>query len=366
MSMFSMLVKPASSLCNMRCKYCFYADVSDSRAVKSYGVMAADTAHILVDRAIEQAGEKGEVHVAFQGGEPILAGLAFFEDFTAYAAAKAPAGIRFSYSIQTNGYLLNEDWCAFLAKRRFLVGLSFDGTPELHDFLRTDAAGSGTARQVLRAAKLMDRAGVAYNILTVVTRQAAKHPRQIFSFLKKSGFGFVQFIPCLPPFDLEVETPPYALTPRLYAAFLKDLFRLWYDAFLQGDYISIRLFDNLVRLAGGGPPEQCGMLGFCQPQFVVEADGGVYPCDFYVVDEYRMGSVKDSSFAALRESPAVESFLRPAPESPLCKACPYYKVCGGGCRRYRDFYFSEEGYCPHRDFLTQTWPAIRQIAATLR
>lgn len=374
MRQFSMLIKPASSLCNMRCKYCFYADVSDSRRVKSYGIMTGETARLLIDRALEAVGGRGRLHIAFQGGEPTLAGLDFFRAFTAYAAEKKPSGVRIEYAIQTNGQLLDEDWCRLLAKERFLVGLSFDGTPELHDFLRPDSKGAGTAKRVLQAAALMDAAGVDYNILTVVTRQAAKHPRQIFSYCQKRGFRFIQFIPCLPPFEGKEDAPfhdpfhapSHALTPRLYAAFLKDMFRLWREALAKGEYISVRLFDNLVRLAGGGPPEQCGMLGFCQPQFVVEADGGVYPCDFYVLDAYRMGSVREKDFRELADSPALTDFLRPVEKNPLCGQCPCLKICGGGCRRYRDFYFSEAGYCPYRDFLTACWPDILKIARRLR
>ncbi len=365
MRQFSMLVKPASSLCNMRCTYCFYADVSNSRTVKSYGVMTGEAARLLIDRGLEAVGERGRLHIAFQGGEPTLAGLDFYKNFTAYAAAQKPPGVEIAYAIQTNGYLLDEDWCRLLAREGFLVGLSFDGTPDLHDFLRLDAAGAGTAKRVLQAAALLDAAGVEYNVLTVVTRQAARHPRQIFSFCQKQGFGFIQFIPCLPPFEGEQDTPPYALTPRLYAAFLKDMFFLWRQALERGEYVSIRLFDNLVRMAGGEPPEQCGMLGFCRPQFVVEADGGVYPCDFYVLDAYRMGSIWESGFGELSQSPALLEFLRPLKKNPLCGGCPFLRVCGGGCRRYRDFYFSEAGYCPYRDFLTACQPDILKVARRL-
>lgn len=365
MPQLAMLIKPASSLCNMRCKYCFYADVSDSRQVKSYGVMSADTARAVIDRGLEFVGPRGRLHMAFQGGEPTVAGLSFFETFTAYAASRKPDGVELAYSIQTNGLVIDKAWAALFKKHGFLVGLSFDGTPELHDFLRPDAAGRGTARRVLETASLLDRAGVDLNILTVVTRQAAKHPAKIYQFYKKSGFSFVQFIPCLPPFE-EEKGQSHALTPRLYAAFLKELFHLWESDLIRGTYVSIRLFDNLARLAAGRRPEQCGMLGFCQPQFVVEADGGVYPCDFYVLDQYRMGCLLETGFRELESSPALAEFLKPAEKGTLCAECPCLSFCGGGCKRYRPFYFMEEGYCPYRDFLLECWPGFRRIAAGLR
>lgn len=365
MPQLALLIKPASSLCNMRCKYCFYADISDSRQVKSYGIMAAETARGVIDRAFSFVGERGGLHIAFQGGEPTVAGLPFFESLAAYAAQKKPAGVDLHFSIQTNGLVIDEAWAKFLKQYGFLVGLSFDGTSELHDFLRPDAAGRPTARRVLETARLLNAQGVDCNILTVVTKQAARHPGKIYRFYKSRGFSFIQFIPCLPPLE-KAEDQPYALPPRMYACFLKELFLLWRADLESGEYVSIRLFDNLTRMAAGQSPEQCGLLGFCQPQFVVEADGGVYPCDFYVLDAYRMGSLPQDDIPALLQSPVLQEFLSPTERRGLCTGCPHLPICGGGCKRYRGFYFSQPGYCPYRDFLDECWPGFRLLARRLR
>ena len=129
----------------------------------------------------------------------------------------------------------------------------------------------------------------------------------------------------------------------------------------------MRLFDNLVRMAAGQPPEQCGMLGQCQCQFVAEADGSVYPCDFYVLDEYRLGFIQESSFEELAQSLGMTKFLEDGRTgtSSLCEECWVRPICGGGCRRYRSFYFSKEGYCPYGDFLSACARDIRWLAKIL-
>ncbi len=361
---FSVLIKPASSACNLRCRYCFYADVSDSRAVKNYGNMTADTAHTLIDKAYA-ASRGGTVSFAFQGGEPTLAGLDFFKDFTTYAAGTCPKGTTLAYSIQTNGTLLTDEWCTFLKEHGFLVGLSMDGHKKEHDFCRVDAKGEGTFTTVMEAAKRLRAHKVDFNILTVLTKPLARHPQQLMAFYKKNDFKFVQIIPCLDP--LENAGGDYSLTPELYASFLKTFFRLWVEEFRKGNYISVRLFDNLVRMAAGQPPEQCGMLGQCQCQFVAEADGSLYPCDFYVLDDYRLGFVQESTFEEMMKSPGMEKFLNDskATVNPMCKDCWVQPICGGGCRRYRDFYFTKEGYCPYGDFLSACARDIRWLAKIL-
>jgi uncharacterized protein len=273
----------------MRCSYCFYHSTSSARETPSYGLMGEATAHALIDRAFSHLPSPFSVSFLFQGGEPTLAGLPFFREFIRYAKERLPARCEVRYALQTNGLLIDEDWCAFLKENRFLVGLSLDGDKDVHDLLRIDAAGKGTFSRVLAAAKLFDKIGVDYNILTVVTRTLARRIRAVWNTYQKLGFRYLQFIPCLPPFDGAEEK--HALTPALYATFLKESFALWADGIRRGNYVSVRFFDNLVLLLRGMPAEQCGLSGRCRFQFVTEADGGVYPCDFYCLDEFRCGNI---------------------------------------------------------------------------
>ena len=340
----TLLIKPASSLCNLRCRYCFYHDLAENRNIGSYGMMPPETAEKLIDRAVEAAGKS--ISFAFQGGEPSLAGLGFFEHFVAYAEAalsKSKKRLQLGYSIQTNGVNITEEFAKFLKAHNFLVGLSLDGPKEINDFLRADPKGGGTHGRITKTAELFDRLKVDYNILTVITAQTAKHTEKIYNYFKGRGFAYLQFIPCLEPLGVSSFDAVYSLTPKLYEKFLITLFGLWYSDFAQGRYISIRFFDNLVRIAAGQPPEQCGTQGFCAGQFVVEADGSVFPCDFYCVDNWKTGNILDMSFDEIYNSPNMQKFLETslygkyfAAEREKCEACGVYYLCRGGCRRDRD------------------------------
>jgi uncharacterized protein len=344
----SVLIKPASSLCNLRCGYCFYHDLAEGRDTRSYGIMSSEVTDILIGKAIDAA-EKS-VSFMFQGGEPSLAGLDYFRYFTDKAgkARLMNKNIQVNYAIQTNGININEEFAGFFKAHDFLVGLSLDGVKDINDFFRVDNNGGGTFNKIIRTAGLFDKLNVDYNILTVVTAQAARHIEKIYNFYKKQRFMYLQFIPCLEPLQMQgapglPRPAAHLLTPGLYERFLIDLFRLWHRDFIAGKYISIRFFDNLVRIAAGQPPEQCGTLGFCSGQFVIESDGSVFPCDFYCVDNWKLGNILDMSFEELYNSPNMQRFRETSvvagdgvPDVAKCKSCKVYYLCRGGCRRDRD------------------------------
>ncbi|MCL2160180.1 MAG: radical SAM protein, partial [Oscillospiraceae bacterium] len=248
----SVLIKPASSLCNLRCGYCFYHDLAESRDIGSYGIMKPETAEALIEKAVEAA--QKSISFAFQGGEPSLAGLDIFEYFTACVSeklAKNQKKLQINYSIQTNGVGITEDFAKFLKAHKFLVGLSLDGVREINDYYRVDATGQGTHGKIIKTAQLFDRLGVDYNILTVVSSQTARHIKKIYNYYKAQGFSYLQFIPCLEPLGAKPFSSRHFLSPALYERFLTDLFLLWHGDFAAGRYISIRFFDNLVRIAAG-------------------------------------------------------------------------------------------------------------------
>nr|WP_283243664.1 SPASM domain-containing protein [Feifania hominis] len=340
----------------MRCSYCFYRDESEHRETASHGIMTRDTAARLIDRAAQYAGGES-VHFAFQGGEPTLAGLDFFAEFCAEAVQKC--GSQTHFSIQTNGLLLDESWCALLRQYRFLVGLSLDGAPGQHDRHRRLLDGGASAGAVLGAKRLLEEHRIDYNILTVVTEALSGQARDYFSFLLENRVSHVQCIPCLAPLG---GGGVDALTPRGYGRFLRELFGEWFAALRAGNYVSVRLFDNVLMMLRGFAPEQCGLYGACRIQFVVEADGSVYPCDFYALDEYRMGSL-DEPLEALEQSAAAARFLGGRVENPaICAGCKAFGICRGGCRRERELLHGERGYCPYQEFLYSAYPALRRIA----
>lgn len=355
------LIKPASSTCNMRCRYCFYADVAQHRAVENNGIMKPAVMDALIERALA-VGDDAEITFAFQGGEPTCAGLDFFRAFTEAVAARR-GNQTIHYALQTNGYLIDDAWCDLFREHGFLVGVSLDGYRELHDWLRPDARGAGTFDRVMGAIKRLRAAGVDVNVLTVLTAQLARHPQQLYRFYQKQNIDFIQLIPCLP--GLEDAEDEFSLTPELFASFYRVFFRLWVEEFQRGTYRSVTLFDNLIPLFVGQPPQQCGMLGSCAPQFVVESTGDVYPCDFYVLDRYRCGNVLTDTVDDMAAAPALEAFLsEPRRPCAVCADCPFERICHKNCKRLNIAYYRED-YCGYRAFLEEAAPTMRAIARAL-
>ena len=343
------LIKPASGACNMRCKYCFYENEVVIRKEDHSVFMTLDTAQLLIYQAFsciesEKRGEKNTVPIsfAFQGGEPTLAGLDFFNKFIemvqTYNVRKYPV----QYTIQTNGLLLNEEWADFFAKNNFLVGISIDGDKALHESLRPDAVGRSTWDRVTRNLRLLQDKHVETNLLCVVTRQCAKHPEKYYRVLKNLGVSFLQFIPCLDPLDVPRGSMQYSLTPKLYGSFLSGLFDEWYWDWKSGHYTSIRLFDDYIHLAMGLPAGTCATSGSCGAYFVVEGDGTLYPCDFYCLNEWKIGKLGEASLAEYAKSEIETHFLEEGTKHPSeCSSCRFYPLCFGGCKR--DWYQDSDG-----------------------
>ena len=367
MKSITLLIKPASSLCNLRCRYCFYADIAGQRTVPSYGIMTMDTAERLIASAFQAVGNSGQIQFTFQGGEPTLAGLPFFQRFVELAQAHSRPGVEIHWSIQTNGMVLDDTWAAFFRDHNFLVGLSADGTREVHDACRVDPEGNGTWQTVAAAAALLKQYDVSFNLLCVVTKQCARRAQKVYHALQKLGSGYIQFIPCLDALEEQRGSASYSLTPEAYGSFLCTLFDAWYLDWKGGRYTSVRLFDDYVHLAMGMPAGTCATSGSCGAYFVIEADGSVYPCDFYVLDGWKLGALGETPLAAMGQGPLARQFLQEGLEHPApCAACPWQDLCFGGCKR--DWTADADGrkqnyYCPaFRRFFDHAAPRLAQIA----
>lgn len=342
MRSLSLLIKPASSLCNLRCQYCFYHDVSEHREIPSYGMMQPDLLENIVRQAFIES--DGPVTFAFQGGEPTLTGLDFYENLISLVSRYNTKRLPVHYALQTNGQVIDDQWSRFLARNHFLVGLSLDGDKATHDALRTDAQGKGSYSKVMQTVASFRKHQVEFNILTVVNSNVARHIEKIYRFYRRQKFDFVQFIPCLTPIGTDPADIHFSLTAERYAQFLIKLFDLWYADLMNGHYTSIRHFDNWVRMMAGQRPELCGMTGECTCQLVIEADGSVYPCDFYVTDNWRLGFVTQQSFAELTGSEKALEFIQHSHQlDPACSECQWYPLCRGGCRRDRELFPPESG-----------------------
>lgn len=346
----SILIKPASANCNMDCRYCFYKCLSSNREQYNLGFMSDEVLDNLIKNAIEYADEY--LTFAFQGGEPTLAGIDFFKNVVRlqkqYATLKP--SLRIDNTIQTNGVMLNDEWCEFFYKENFLVGVSLDGPRKNHDLARIMADGKESFTKVMQGIELLKKHKVDFNILTVVTEQLSKKASALYRFYKRNGFNYVQLIPCMDEEERqsglsrdENKGATYAIKPESYGRFLNEFFDIWYEDFKRGDIMDVRMFSNLAQMMVGYPPEECGMCGKCDAYFVVEGDGSVYPCDFYCMDAYRFGMVKDS-FIKLKNSEKVKEFESTSVTKPeKCRKCEYYDLCRGGCRRFRETGLNEEG-----------------------
>ena len=361
MKYISFLIKPASSACDMRCSYCFYRDVADHRAHAVRERMSERTMRALVDRALA-LGDDAQVTFAFQGGEPTLAGIEFFRAFTGYVDSRR-TGQHVSYALQTNAHTLTPEWAALFRGHGFLVGVSVDAYRELHDSLRRDVSLGGTHARVMESVGMLRDAGVDFNVLTVLSAQLARHPQRVFKFYQREGIDYVQLIPCLAGFD--GEGAEYALTPRAFFSFYRTFFDLWLREVRAGHVMSVGLFDNIMQMSLGQYPQACGMLGRCAPQFVVESNGDVYPCDFYALDEYRCGNVREDSLEAMATCEPMRAFLaEPRRPCSACADCPFEGICHRNCKRLNASYYDDD-YCGYRAFLEYAYEPLARVARML-
>ncbi len=326
----SVMIKPVSGACNLACKYCFYADESANRAVPCYGTMNADTVRNLVRKAFIYADRS--VSFAFQGGEPLLAGVEFYRKFISTVNSYNSRNLPVGYSVQTNATLLTDEYCSFFSENGFLVGVSLDGTEETHDANRIYAGGGGTYADVKRGIALLKKHRVEFNILCVLTNGLTDRIRSVWKEL--SEYGHLQFIPCIEPFGAQ-GTP--LLSAEAYGKALVEIFDMYEKTQLTASPVRERRLDNYLYILSGLPPQQCGMAGGCGISFLCEADGSIFPCDFYALDEWKLGNINETSFARMENGETMQSFLAKGLELPsACRECKYLPICRGGCKRDRE------------------------------
>lgn len=349
------MIKPASSLCNLSCEYCFYKDVSEHREHLGFGKMDRETAEILIKKTLDFASGE-QVAFAFQGGEPTLAGLDFFRFFVEKVKLLNTKKSPVFYSIQTNGTTINGEWADFFRENGFLVGLSLDGNYEDNKF-RKKPNGDNSYYKITSAAEILRRHNADFNILTVLTGYCAENGEKIYKFFRSKGYRYLQFIPCLRPFDSDEQSELY-MTADQYGDFLIKVFNLYVKDYVRHNYISIRQFDNWVRSFLRQPTEQCGIMGHCTHQFVAEANGNIYPCDFYCTDEYLLGNIKTDDLLTMVNSPTAKKFILESLDIPeRCKKCNVYPICrAGGCKRTQ----LSEDYCKaYKKFFNSCLPLFR-------
>ena len=345
MQPFAVIVKPVGSRCNMRCSYCYYLEKDRFSAHEQQSVMS----DALLERLISQtiAASPGPmVSFTWHGGEPTLAGLDFYRRVVELQKKYLPEGWQAWNNLQTNGLLLDRDWCRFLAENRFDVGVSVDGSELIHDRNRRDLGGNATYDRVRRSVERLMKAGIAPDLLCTVTSDSAADPLGTYRALRDLGSGWMQFIPVLVRQE-DGTMSPQSVSPEAYGDFLVTIFDEWTRNDLGK--VDVQLFAETARVFAGGNASLCTLTPECGRIPVVEEDGGVYSCDHFVDPEHRLGYLRDETALAEYMDSAVQRDFGESKRSALtaqCRACPYLACCGGGCKKDR-YALSRDGESGH-------------------
>ena len=354
-----LMVKPASSRCNISCEYCFYNETACNRKISDYGLMKEETICEIIRKASEFCGS-GICAIGFQGGEPMLAGLDFYKNILKYIK-KEKMKTNFIFTIQTNGILINEEWAEFFRDNNFLTGISLDGTEKIHNNNRKNRNGQGTFHEVMKSIELLKKYNAEFNILTVVTKELADNIEEVYNFYKENGFNYLQFIPYIET-EQDMRAGKYMLTSEVYTDFLNRLFDLWYKDLINDKGVSIRYFDNIIGLFLGYPYEACDMRGVCSCQNIIESDGSIYPCDFYVYDKYKLGNTAENTFEEILQSKKTEEFiLKSISSNAECRACKYRALCCNGCKKHRDNENKNRFCSTYKEFFSKHADKFKEI-----
>jgi uncharacterized protein len=341
-SAFHVLAKPTGAICNLDCKYCFF--LSKEELYPNSRFRMTDE---MLERYIRQqfVGQHGpEVNIAWQGGEPTLMGLDFFRRSVELAEQYRRPDQTVQHTIQTNGTLLDEDWCVFLREHRVLVGLSIDGPRPMHDAYRVDKGGHPTFDKVMRAARLMQEHHVDFNVLCTVNAANADHPLEVYRFFRDElGARFIQLIPIVERVNSDGRTrvqegstvTERSVTAEQWGRFLSTIFDEW----VRRDVgtVFVQMFDAALASWVGAPPAICIFSETCGDAVALEHTGDLYSCDHFVEPGYLLGNIADTSLAKLVASPPQRAFGAAKRDTlpRYCRECPVRFACHGECPKNR-------------------------------
>jgi uncharacterized protein len=332
---FQVFAKPAGAVCNLDCRYCYYLDKQALYAGPAPFRMSDDRLEAYIVRHIE-ASQSPVIDFSWHGGEPTVLGVDYFRRVVALQRKHLPVGRRISNGMQTNGVLLDEEWCGFFSEAGFRVGLSLDGPAELHDPYRVTRGHEPTHAKVMRALDLLQRRRVPHDILCVVHDRNVRHPTHVYRFFKKIGAMYLGFLPVVEP-DPRAErgVSAHSVTAEAYGEFLCTIFDEW----LERDVgrVAVQMFEEVVRPAQGLQHSLCLYRETCGDVVVVEHNGDVYSCDHFVDEAHRLGNLCDAPLAELLESPAQVAFGEAKRDAlpRFCLDCEVRPLCNGGCPKDR-------------------------------
>jgi uncharacterized protein len=348
------VAKPTGPLCNLNCEYCFYLEKQGLFSPCEQYLMSDDVLSAFITNYITSQ-PTPVVEFVWQGGEPTLLKIDFFKRVIEMQINFS--GIKtITNSLQTNGTLLTDEWCAFLKKHNFMVGLSLDGPKEIHDRYRKDRKGKGSFERVMKGLRLLQKHKVQFNVLACVARETAKHPLEVYRFFKNEGVEFIQFSPVVErladsltmhtglrlagPASLnkkteQTETTPWSVIPEEYGNFLIAIYEDW----VRHDVgkVFVMNFEWALNAWIGNPSPVCVHAKQCGRSVVIEHNGDVYACDHCVYPEHRLGNIKTDRLSVMVEK-SLQSGFGISKETALprwCRECGVVAACQGGCPKHR-------------------------------
>lgn len=353
---FQILVKPVAADCNLECSYCFYRPVNKHFGGDSLRHrMSEDILETLIKDFLSY---RFDISVlCWQGGEPTLAGLPFFEKVIELEMKHGVRGQRIGNAFQTNGLLINDDWARLLSEYRFLVGLSLDGPEDIHNEYRKSKGGKGSFNKVMEAVEFMRRWKASFSILTVVSKANERRAKDVYRFFKKMKFKEFQFIPCIEINPATGKIADYSASPQGYAKFLKELYHEWIND--NPSSVRIRTFDFFSLAVQGASVDYCPFQNRCGSYLVVEHNGDVFPCDFFVKSEWNLGNITEQSLASFFVLPKQQDFSHYKDKrDEKCRQCSWEGLCYGGCPKEWLTYVGKTAtrsyYCKsYREFFTK-------------
>lgn len=337
---FTSVVKPVGSLCNMRCKYCYYLDKA-----ALYDNHQPQMDEVLLEnyiRANIEGNNSPVIAFAWHGGEPLLAGKEFFRKAVALQQ-RYGEGRTIENSIQTNGLLIDDEWCHIFRDNNFLVGVSIDGPENIHDAHRADAGGQPTFARVMKGIERLYRNRVEYNTLTTINIHSEGRGAEVYSFLRQISV-FMQFLPVAEllcdgrvqsPESVGADVAPWSVSAKGFGKFMCDVFDIWVKNDVGRRYV--QLFDATLALMVGVQPSVCSLCETCGSGLTVEHNGDVYCCDHFVYPEYKIGNIHTDRLADLAycdrqfEFGVAKRALLPRE----CRHCKFYNLCHGECPKHR-------------------------------
>ena len=373
---YHIMLKPRGPICDLDCSYCYY--LSKERLYPGSSFRMSDETLDAVTRQYLTSQPVPEATFGWQGGEPTLLGIEFFEQALKLQHRYAPAGMRVLNTMQTNGMHLDDEWCRFFKQNGFLIGISIDGPAYLHDVYRRDKGGHPTFERVMAGLQLLQRHEVEYNVLTTVHAANVEHPLEVYRFVRDElGAAFVQFIPIVERdndtgFQEGNRATLRSVAGRRYGQFLMAVFDEW----VQRDVgrVFVQLFDVALAAWTGQNPGLCVYANTCGNAVALEHNGDLYSCDHYVQPSHRLGNILEQSLGELVASPLQQRFGSAKRDDlpRYCRTCEVRFVCNGGCPKNRftstpdgepGLNYLCEGY---RAFFNHIGPAMRYMTAELR